>query len=283
MRHFRLKHNTTVTCGNNGSALLFTLMVIIVLTSLVGAYLGFVEASTKSTGYQIVDSQAIYLADAGLQKAIWNLMRTTANGGQGEDWITAGTTENLGEGSYTMVVERWDFALAANGSSASATSTNKDNVATNTIDGNSLTYWQSGDAPRGGQPQELIITFPYTLTVNKARFVVPADAAQQRPKAYSWQASADGITYTTLFSTSSNSEIDVTDEFSAQSNVNYFKIRTTAIGGGVEGVRIATLEVIGNKITATGTVDVINRELEQTLVVDDATQTAFGQIDWNEL
>jgi len=269
-----------------GVVLLFTLVVMITLTSVVGAYLGFVQASTKSTGAQISDGQAICLAEAGLQKAVWNLKTPVDSGGQGENWTTAGTTENLGEGNYTMVVERWDWALAANGATASASSENGSDVAANAIDGSDATYWQSGSKPTPGNPQEIIVSFPYTLTINKVRFYLPSAFSRQRPKTYSWQVSTDGDTYTIAYDVDSpgNNATDVIDEFStAQTGVNYLKLEVTRVGSGSAGVIIATLEAIGSKITSTGTVDVINRTVEQTVAVDDASEEAYDQIDWNEL
>ncbi len=117
MRLFRFKHKTRVTCGNKGSVLLFTLMVMIVLTSIVGAYLGFVQASTKSTGAQISDSQAIYLADAGLDMAIWYLRNTAPDSSTDCSWRTiaypaspgAGVTDpqqkSLGQGTFIIWVQ----------------------------------------------------------------------------------------------------------------------------------------------------------------------------------
>ena len=282
MSIFNTKYEIPNTRYEKGAVLLFTMIVMIVLTSVVGAYLGFVYYSTKSTGAQISDSQAIYLAEAGLQKAIWNLKTPVGSGGQGENWTTAGTTENPGDGSYTMVVERRDWALAANNATASASSENGSNVAANAIDGSDATYWQSGSKPTPGKPQEIIISFPYTLTINKVRFYLPSASSQQRPKAYSWQVSTDGVNYTTVASNSNNGNTDVTDEFAAQSNVNYLKLEVTKVGGGSDGVIIATLEAIGNKITSTGTVDGVNRKIEQTVAIDDTTQVAYGQIDWSE-
>jgi len=286
MSIFNTKYEIRDARHEKGAVLLLTIIVMITLTSVVGAYLGFVYYSTKSTGAQISDSQAIYLAEAGMQKAIWNLMRTAANGGQGENWTTAGTTENLGEGSYTMVVERWDWALAANNATASASSENGSNVAANAIDGSDATYWQSGSKPTPGNPQEIIVSFPYSLTINKVRFYLPSAFSRQRPKTYSWQVSTDGDTYTIAYDVDSpgNNATDVIDEFStAQTGVNYLKLEVTRVGSGSAGVIIATLEAIGSKITSTGTVDVINRTVEQTVAVDDASEEAYDQIDWNEL
>ena len=282
MKLFRIEHKPKATYGKKGAVLLFTLMVMIVLTSVVVAYLGFVQASTRSTGAQTVDSHAIYLADAGLQKAIWNLMRTVANGGQGENWTTAGTTENLGEGSYTMVVERWEWALAANYSTASATSQEIGHEADKVIDGDDLTYWETTTKPLPPYYENVTIAFPYTLTINKARYVAPDD--QKRPKEYEWQVSTDGVNFTTVFS-NSNGTMDETNEFAAAHNVNYLRLWVSKIGGGAkaDGMKVSTVEAIGSKITVTGTVYGDSRQIEETVAVDDASEEAYDQIDWNEI
>jgi len=274
-----------------GAALLFTLMVMIVLTSVVGAYLGLVQCSTRSTGAQISDSQAIYLAEAGLQKAVWYLMRTTANGGKGENWTTTtvGTTESLGDGSYTMVVDRWDWALAANNSTASIYP--KVEVvgfeAAKAIDDNNDTWWESADKPgtvKSGKHQEIIINFPYALTINKVRFLAPT--IDNRPGDYTWAVSTDNVTYTKVSDeTKGTDTMDETHEFAAVHNVNYLRLRVTKSGNSSSNVRVSTVEAIGSKITVTGTVDGNCRRIEETVAVDDAfeDEKAYDQIDWNEI
>jgi Tfp pilus assembly protein PilX len=160
MSIFNTIYDIRYTKYAKGAALLLTLIVMITLTSVVGAYLGFVQGSARSTGAQISDRQAIYLAEAGLQKAVWNLMRTVANGGQGENWTTAGTTESLGDGSYTMEVQKWDWALAANNSTASSNSEVVGFEAAKAIDDNVATYWESNGKPQFSNPKNLTIAFP---------------------------------------------------------------------------------------------------------------------------
>ena len=265
--------------NRKGVVLILTFIIMTTLTAIVVAFLSMTSIQTKGAGYDIASHKAIWLAEAGLQKAIWNLKTPVGSGGQGEDWTTAGTTETLGNGSYTMVVDRWDFALEDNGSSASATSEQGGSTARKAIDGKNGTFWQ-GDTPTVANPQDLIITFPYTLTINKVSFL--ASTSTRRPKDYSWQVSTDGINYASVLSIVNNTSLDVTNTFTAVSNVNYLKLRITANGGG-SGVRIATLEAIGSKITSTGIVSVMNRKIAQTVVADDATQTAADEIDWNEV
>ncbi len=273
---------TNIRYTKRGAVLLMTFIIMATLSAIGVGFLYMISIQLRGSAYDVASSKAFWLAEAGLQKAVWNLKTPVGSGGQGEDWTTAGTTEDLGDGDYTMVVERWDWALAANSAAASASSENGDYLAINAIDGDDDSYWQSGSKPTPGNPQEIIITFPYALTINKVRFYLPSGSSQQRPKEYSWQVSSDDLSYTTVASDSNNSDTEVTDEFTAETNVSYLKLEVTKVGGGPEGVIIATLEAIGSKVTSTGTADVMNREIEQTVAVDDLTQTAYNERDWNE-
>ena len=282
------KHNRQNTIydtqrSQRGIILILSFMVLMALTSIVASFLYVTSTVTKSAGFGEADDQALWLAEAGFNKAGWNLMTPLGSGGQGEDWTTAGTTENLGAGSYIMIVARWDWALAGNGSSASASSEFGSQIASNVNDENDSTYWQSNNKPSNPNPETMTITFPYTLTLNKVRFLVPTGSSQQRPKDYQWQVSSDNSSYTTVKDVSGNDSTDRTDEFTAATNANYLRLEVTKIGGGSQGVRIATLEAIGEKITSTGTAGSINRKFERTVAVDETTVTAFGQIDWLEL
>lgn len=277
--------------SRRGSILIVTLALTLFLTSLVGGYLYAVAVFTADSGWSQTDAQVLWLAEAGLQKAIWNLKTPSGSGGQGEGWTTAGTAESLGEGSYTMVVERWDFARAANGSSAS------DNPAqgsssigpAKTIDADDSTYWESAGNPGNSSPQDLIITFPSPLTVNKVRFLAPSDST--RPRDYTWEVSSDGSSYTTVVTVNNNDAADRTDTFSAQSSVTHLRLQTTQDGQGApQRVRISTLEAIGARVTSTGTITATGqnytRRVRQTLVADDGSpqsQVAYVQSDWTEL
>lgn len=272
-------YSLQLTAKEKGAVLILTFIMMTTLTAITVAFLYMSSTQLKGSGYDVASSKALWLAEAGFQKAVWYLKTPIDSGGQGENWTTPGTTETLGNGSWTMVVERWDFALAANGASASATSQEGGNGPAKAIDGNDGTFWQ-GDTPTIINPQDLTITFPYTLTINKVRFL--ASTSARRPKDFSWQVSTDGINYTNVLSIVDNPSLDVTNTFTAVPNVKYLKLRITANAGG-SGVRVATLEAIGSKITSTGSVASLNRKIEQTIVADDATQTAFDEIDWNEI
>lgn len=290
MRQYDALHRALYAVRNQGGAILIlSFMVLIAMVSMVGSYLYTTSAVTKSAGFGMVDDKTLWLSEAGLAKAIWNLMTPTGSGGQGENWTTAGTTESLGDGSYTMVVERWDFALASNGSTASASSSASGFPASNAIDGNDTTYWQSNSAPTLPSPQFITIAFPYTLTINKVRFLVPAGF--RTPHIYIWRVSTNGASFTTVSAGfNSSMQSDITNTFTASANVNYLRlvVFTNNSGGGSNRVRIATLEAIGSKITSTGTMtgsgETITRTLSQTVVADDGSpqnQVAYDEPDWS--
>ncbi|MBI2166728.1 MAG: discoidin domain-containing protein [Candidatus Omnitrophica bacterium] len=268
-----------------GVILISTFIVMATLTAIAASFLAMQSVQMKSAGSDVVSHQALWLAEAGMQKAIWNLKTPTGSGGQGENWTTTGTTENLGAGSYTMVLTRYDFALNTNGGTASASSQSAQGQrASKAIDGDDESRWQSANVPSSTSPEEIIVSFPYPLTLNKVRFL--AHTSNQRPVDYTWEISTDGSTYTVAVSVTGNADIDRTDAFSAQSNVNHLKLKVTAIGGGNKGVAISILEAIGSKITSTGTVALLNRKIEQTVAADDGSpqnQVAYNETDWNEI
>ena len=113
----KTKHKLTIDRGRKGAVLLFTLIVMITLISVVGAYLGFVQSSMRSTGAQIEDSQAIYLADAGLNQAIWYLNNIAPDGSIDYSWRTTAyptvpgpdpndpQQESFGNGTFTIWVQ----------------------------------------------------------------------------------------------------------------------------------------------------------------------------------
>ena len=111
------------------------------------------------------------------------------------------------------------------------------------------------------------------------------------PRNYTWEVSSDGVTYTIVVNVNNSTNPDVSDSFTAAANVNYLKLKVTSVGvvvpprgpPGTPSVRIATLETIGAKITSTASAYEISRKIEQTVVADDATASAYNEKDWNEI
>jgi hypothetical protein len=117
MKVYPLNNKKQMTHHYKGVILLFTLVIMTIISSVVGSYLGFVQSSIKSIGAQISDSQAIYLADAGLEMSIWYLRNIAPDGSTDCSWRTAaypanpgpGATDpqqiSLGEGTFTIWVQ----------------------------------------------------------------------------------------------------------------------------------------------------------------------------------
>lgn len=112
----RLRRTTGISAGK-GVVLLITMIIMIALTSVVSAYLGIVQHCSRSIDAQISDSQAIYLADAGLNAAIWYLKHTAPDGSTDCSWRTTAypadpgpsatdpQRRSLGEGTFTIWVQ----------------------------------------------------------------------------------------------------------------------------------------------------------------------------------
>ena len=276
--------------SEKGFVLILSFIMLVAMASMVGAYLFTSSVVTKSAGFGEVDDKVLWLSEAGLRKAVWNLMTPVGSGGKGESWTTPGTTESLGNGTYKMVVARWDFALATTGATASDSPAQPSAAfgPAKAIDGNNATYWESRDRPTNPNPQNLTIAFPYPLTINKVRFLSPD--APSRPREYTWQVSTNGVTFLTAFTGDTGNQpalTDVTNVFTARTNVNFLRLSITRAQAASSSTRarVATLEVIGSKITATGTIGSLSRTVTQTVVADDGSpqnQVAFYEPDWSE-
>ncbi len=292
--------------AQRGVALVMVMAFLILFATMATFFVFTASVFVKNSGWEQVDHQVFWIAEAGLQKAIWNLKTPVASGGRGELWTTAGTLENLANGNYTMVVEAWDYALAANGATAVSVPPTVVNPASNAIDGNGATFWESSGSPVITQ-QDLIITLPYAITVNRLRFLAfstPAFPQNYIPRDYSWAVSPDNAVWTPALpaitnNTSADSDLAVppalavggpADVFPAQTNVRFVRLRTTRDGVGAPArARVIALEINGRRITSTGRITTggvtIARTVRQTVVTDDAlpqNQVAYYQPDWTE-
>ncbi|KPJ68998.1 hypothetical protein AMJ44_04845 [candidate division WOR-1 bacterium DG_54_3] len=83
----------------------FFLILVVALVAIVGSVTYLTTVSVRNIGGKTDHLKAFYIADAGLQKAIWYLTTPPEEGGKGLDWRTAGVTEEFGGGSYIISVE----------------------------------------------------------------------------------------------------------------------------------------------------------------------------------
>ncbi len=81
------------------------LVLVVALTAIVGGLTLMTTTGVKSMGQSEVEEKALCIAEAGLHKAIWNLITPPDEGGMGMDWRTEGVTEEFAGGSYTIIVQ----------------------------------------------------------------------------------------------------------------------------------------------------------------------------------
>jgi len=80
-----------------GVVLILTFIIMTTLTAIVVAFLSLTSIQTKGSGYNIADSQALWLAEAGIQKAFYTLKNDASY--QNSPTTISGT---LGGGTYSV-------------------------------------------------------------------------------------------------------------------------------------------------------------------------------------
>ncbi|MFC1559545.1 hypothetical protein ACFL4F_00390 [Candidatus Margulisiibacteriota bacterium] len=84
--------------------MLIIFILLVGLAVMVFSITTTITARVTESGYKKSRSQVFYIAEAGLNKAIWYLRTSVSDGGKGPLWRTPGTTEAFGKGSYTITV-----------------------------------------------------------------------------------------------------------------------------------------------------------------------------------
>lgn len=92
-----------------GMALILTFIFMVTLIIIVAAYLFMTTYSTRNLNAQINNVRAFYLAEAGLQKAIWNILTPVPQEGWGKFGAGQSRTEEDslgGTGTYSVTASR---------------------------------------------------------------------------------------------------------------------------------------------------------------------------------
>ena len=108
-----------MTFGKNGN-LLMTFILLVAVAAIFMSFFFVLIGRIRNLPLEKNSVKAFYIAEAGIQKAIWNLTTPTGLGGQGSAWRTASLTEAFGGGQYTISV--------MNGASGSITITSTGEV-----------------------------------------------------------------------------------------------------------------------------------------------------------
>lgn len=100
-----------------GVVLILTFIFMVTLIVITAAYLFMITGSMRNLNAQTNNSSAFYLAEAGLNKAVWYLMNAAPDSSTDGSWRTTAypanfgpnptdpQQESLGDGTYTMWVE----------------------------------------------------------------------------------------------------------------------------------------------------------------------------------
>ena len=103
--------------NQNGISLILALIFMVVLAIITGSYIFLVNQSMRLTVAQQDSAKAFYVAEAGLNKAVWYLTHTAPDGTGNGSWRTHGYPqipgpdphdaheENFGDGSFIIWVE----------------------------------------------------------------------------------------------------------------------------------------------------------------------------------
>jgi len=88
--------------------LLLTFIIVVALSVTVFAFLSYIGIRLKGSGIRTSEIESFYVADAGVNKAIWYLGTPTGSGGRGVAWRTTSSYEAFGWGGYLLTVR--DYA-----------------------------------------------------------------------------------------------------------------------------------------------------------------------------
>jgi len=94
--------------NDRGVALLLCLIFLVVLSALAAGYIYQVHSAHYLTNAQSNSARAFYIAEAGLNKAVWYLMNSAPDGTTGGSWRTSGYPAPAGENANDP--QREDFA-----------------------------------------------------------------------------------------------------------------------------------------------------------------------------
>jgi len=80
-------------------------ILVVALVVIVGSITVITTTGIRNISQRVEDEKALYIAEAGMNKAIWYLTNPPEEGGMGIDWRTTGVTEEFGGGTYSIVIE----------------------------------------------------------------------------------------------------------------------------------------------------------------------------------
>lgn len=90
--------------SNEKGNLILTFILLVSASAILLSFLYIITGRTRDIASEQNRAKAFYIAEAGLQKAIWYLSAPTGIGGRGSSWRTGGLTEIFAGGQYSLIV-----------------------------------------------------------------------------------------------------------------------------------------------------------------------------------
>ena len=90
--------------NNNKGNLILTFILLVGISAILLSYIYLITGRVVGTASTSEKSKALYIAEAGINKATWQLMTPTGSGGQGNNWRVSASSESFGDGRYTFSI-----------------------------------------------------------------------------------------------------------------------------------------------------------------------------------
>jgi len=92
----------------NKGNLIVSFIMVVALSITVFAFLSYIGIRLRESGIRVSEIESFYVADAGVNKAIWYLGTPTGSGGKGFSWRVSSSYEAFGWGGFLLTVR--DYA-----------------------------------------------------------------------------------------------------------------------------------------------------------------------------
>jgi len=92
------------SCSSKKGSLMLTFIIMLAISSIFFSFIYVVTGRSRNLAAQKQSVRAFYIAEAGINKAIWYLTTPVASGGRGDAWRTSATSESFAGGAYTFSI-----------------------------------------------------------------------------------------------------------------------------------------------------------------------------------
>ena len=243
-----------------GVVLVFGVILLVALTITVSAYLCLVGSMTKHIGYQVGESQAFYIAEAGIEHALWLLKHGVEPDNLADEIVPLG--------NYTVVQVTGSLLTFT----VTASSNTSGHEAEKGFDGDYATYWESAKVPDTGKKKEQWIQIEFSDTLDLDRVGFRA-ILEQRPIDYKWEVAGEDGKWRWVVKQNGNTQADVLDTFDLVEGKKYLRLTVTEAGDGANETKVAVREIVLDlwskiQIEIQGTFQYPGDDLTATVVQD---------------